>query len=221
MNSVLEGGAANGAVVNAVPVMEQNFQGTLHTKLSQLLSKQNNGQTIWSHPARVGSKFPGMCHQFILSLQNTRPAGTDSTAVGELHTGGAWMKDQPAGHVEIVLDRRGQPPPPELDDPADYLDTDTALHPPGNYQAWDCSPEPTTCATPGATPAALGRRGTKKRQEPSECTRSPAPPTETASAIADATARASVISTAAAQATAGTSECTPQLSMMMTHCLSL
>ena len=217
MNSVLEGGAANGAVTKAVPVAEQGFQGTLHARLSQLLVKENNGQTIWSHPARVGSKFPGMCHQFILSLQDTRPAGSDSTAVGELHTGGAFLKGEAAGFVEIVKNRLAKPPPSPLDDAADYLDSDTALHPPGNYQAWDCSPEDTTdCSEEESTltslfkrkmrKRALNRKSPTKRQE--QCTTSPAPPTDTASAMADATSRASVASTAAASATAGACDTT-------------
>lgn len=46
MNSVLEGGAANGAVVNAVPVAEQNYQGTLHARLSQFLRQQGNGLSV-------------------------------------------------------------------------------------------------------------------------------------------------------------------------------
>ena len=159
MNSVLEGGAANGAVVNAVPVAEQNYQGTLHAKLSQLLMQQGNSQSVWSHPARVGTSYPQMCHRFLLSLQNQRPSGADPTAVGELHTGGAFLTNQPAGYVEIVKNKKSKPPPPSLEQPQDYLATDTDLHPPGNYQAWDCSP-----SSVDEESAALSDRGFVKRQ---------------------------------------------------------
>ncbi|KAJ3505721.1 hypothetical protein NLJ89_g7272 [Agrocybe chaxingu] len=72
-NQALEGGRANGAVTAGVPTQEQNYQSGLQSAVAALYRVKGDNRSIWSRPRNVKRPYPGMCHQYIIKLVNTRP----------------------------------------------------------------------------------------------------------------------------------------------------
>ncbi|KAJ7053175.1 hypothetical protein C8F01DRAFT_1330405 [Mycena amicta] len=138
-NAALEGGKENGAVVKAVPQREQGYQSTLQTAVSKLLLAKNDARSKWSSTSGRGSKYPGNCHQYTLSLVDIRPLGTLPTAVGTLDPGGAFIQNKDDGEILIVTRGSARPPPlPRA--PYDYPSDAIALRPTKSYRNFDCRP---------------------------------------------------------------------------------
>ena len=101
---------------------------------------QNDKNSVWSHPKRVGDKFDGMCHRYTLRLVDTRPPTSPANAVGELNTGGAWLNGQPNNYVKIITFARAGPPPTKLPAAQTYAATASAIVPFPGYATYDCRP---------------------------------------------------------------------------------
>ncbi|KAI0062638.1 hypothetical protein BV25DRAFT_1915793 [Artomyces pyxidatus] len=205
-NSVLEGGAANGAVVNAVSVREQAYQAVLQAAVSNLLKKDGDARTVWGYPTNRKSKAAGECHKFMLSLSGARPTGAPSEAVGAILPGGAFINNQETpGALEYVTRTLAGPPSatPTADTP--YPTDAQALQPSKSYRTFDCRPCAVNCGIPvpsGALQALL-----EDRAGASTCT-VPSTPTATAAAQADANTNAVAAVAAAAAAAAALSSVT-------------
>lgn len=205
MNSVLEGGAANGALVTGVPEREQQFQGSLHTAVSKLLRLENNARSQWSKPRNIARTYPGQCHKFTLQLVDTRPVGTAVDAIGTLFTGGAFMYNQPAQHTETLVDSRAGPPPLPHLTPYNYPNDAIALRPTGSYTPFDCRPC-TIGSVPTAAEVALEAFNNATRvadlqpDAVSTCTKSTPTSTPTPTEDAGTNSAAAAAAVAAAQA---------------------
>ncbi|KAJ6523508.1 hypothetical protein DFH09DRAFT_1420602 [Mycena vulgaris] len=207
MNSVLEGGKANGAIVNAVPEREQQFQGSLHTAVSKLLRLENDARSQWSKPRNVKQTYAGQCHKFTLKLVDARPVGASPLAIGTLFTGGAFMYNNAAQHTETLIDSRAGPPPPARLTPYNYPADAIALKPTGSYKAFDCRPC-TIGAVPAAAQAALNAFNNVTRvvdlqveAAAASCTKTNKP-TSTPTPTSDAASNAAEAAVAAAAAQA-------------------
>lgn len=221
MNSVLEGGRNNGAIVTGVPEREQQYQGTLHSALSKLLRIQNDARSQWSKPRNVKGTYPGQCHKFILQLVDARPAGTSVTAVGTLFTGGAFMNTKDAQHTETLEDSRAGPPALPHLTPYDYPADAIALKPTGSYKPFDCRP----CTIGSVNPAAqaaldvfnnVTRTGVSALQieaAAASCTKTTRP-TSTPTPTSDAASNAAEAAVAAAAARAALNSAHESASIM-------
>ncbi|KAJ7181331.1 hypothetical protein C8R43DRAFT_968952 [Mycena crocata] len=216
MNSVLEGGLANGAIVTAVPTREQRYQGILHTALTQLQRVENDARTQWSRPSSNKVKWSGQCHTFKLKLVNTRPVGTSSFAIGTLFSGSAFRNHLGDQYTETIEDSRAQVPPAARLTNYDYPSTAAAIGPPGTYKSFDC--RPCTIGSVPQTPAArallntfnnatrvvkvpevAAAAGTCTKNKP---TSTPTPTSDAAQNAAEAAAAAAAAAEALAAATA-------------------
>lgn len=121
--------------------MEQQYQGSLQSSIITLHRLPNEDRSEWRKAGNQRSKYPGMCHHYLLRLTDTRPAGADVLAVGHLDSGGAYLIRNKAVLQAIeITHSHAMPPPPPLASDTPYLDTDTALQPSRSFSTFDCSP---------------------------------------------------------------------------------
>ncbi|KAI0641666.1 hypothetical protein C8Q79DRAFT_1077354 [Trametes meyenii] len=100
-NMVLEGGRGN-AHVMAVPSIEQAFQATLNSMLTNLLRVENVGSTVWK--GQNGRRK--RCHRFALKLLDQPEQNAPVTAVGSVERGSAFWANEDIPSLRFVTDSR-------------------------------------------------------------------------------------------------------------------
>ncbi|KAI0740092.1 hypothetical protein C8Q76DRAFT_665789 [Earliella scabrosa] len=136
-NSVLEGGAAN-AVTEGVPQREQQYQGSLQTSITNLLSRSNRLTTLWK--GSTGRR----CHRWRLRLLDTTPGSAPANAVGTLSSGSAFFRKKVNNSntgIRFITDRRRlRPMGHECSHDWNYRTTDRSLRVPSFNKGFDCRP---------------------------------------------------------------------------------
>ena len=209
----------------AVPMREQNYQGTLQSSITNLYQDPLNRQTIWKGNTKRFKK----CHPYVVQLLNGPEAGAPAGAVGSLNSGSAYLNfgGTITTGTKFVTHRaalESPGPSPYAVDTA-YQATDSALVVSGlRNRVFDCRPctigtpsnpiprddEEDTDVEEGQLESSATDTGVRYRRQDSCPTSSTALATSTPQAVSMASVSAAAVSTAVAAASSAQSAADPR-----------